>query len=69
MLSPIRVTAQEATIASGLVNSVLGGLSVNLIGYGLASIGLNAQAQSQHDILNQLTAIDNELDTISTQLT
>jgi hypothetical protein len=64
-----RISAQEATISAGLVDSIVGGLSVNLIGYGLTSIGLNSEAAYQTNVESQLSAINSELDTISVQLT
>jgi hypothetical protein len=70
LFSTVRqIRAQEATIASGLVNSIAGGLSVNLIGYGLTSIGLNSEAAYETNVESELAAINNDLDTISTELT
>lgn len=70
LFSPIhQARAQETAIATGLVNSIAGGLSVNLIGYGMTSIGLNSEAAYETDVETQLEEINNELDTISAQLT
>lgn len=60
--------AQESAIAGGLVNAIASGFSVSLIGYGITSIGLNSQAAFQTSVLTQLSEINDELDTISTQL-
>jgi hypothetical protein len=68
-LSRYQVHAQETAIATGLVDSIAGGLSVNLIGYGMTSIGLNSEAAYETNIETQLSEMNAELDTISTQLT
>ncbi len=64
-----QVNAQESAISAGLVESIVGGFSVNLIGYGLTSIGLNSEAAYETNVESELSAINSELDTISVQLT
>ncbi len=60
--------AQEASVITGLVEGVTGGITDQLTGYALTALGLNSQSSTQTAILNQLTQINNELDTISAQL-
>lgn len=54
-----QASAQESAISAALVESVTGGLSVNLIGYGMTSIGLNSEAAYETDVESQLAAINN----------
>jgi hypothetical protein len=61
--------SQEASVAGALVEGLTGGAVTTLTGYALTAIGLNSQASVQSNILNQLSEINDELDTISSQLT
>ncbi len=61
--------AQGASILTGLVEGTTGAISDNLTGYALTAIGLNSQATTQTAILSELSQINDELDTISNQLT
>ncbi|MGH7814815.1 MAG: hypothetical protein ACREQI_12525 [Candidatus Binataceae bacterium] len=63
------VHAQQSVIAGDLVGGVAAGITTSLTGYAMTAIGLNTQSAYQTSVLTQLTDINNELDTISDQLT
>lgn len=60
--------AQEASVIGGLIEGVTGGITDQLTGYALTAIGLNSQANVQANILSRLVQINNQLDTISSEL-
>ncbi len=60
--------AQESAIVGSLVVGISGGVSTSLTGYALSALGLNSQSAYQTDIETQLLEINQELDTISSQL-
>jgi hypothetical protein len=64
-----RARAQQSVIASGLVAGLSAGISTSLTGYAMTAIGLNTQSAYQTSVLNQLSEINDELNTISSQLT
>jgi hypothetical protein len=67
VLAP-RARAQESEIGGSLVEGLSGGVTTALTGYALTALGLNSQSAYQTDIENQLFEINQELDTISSQL-
>ena len=67
VLTP-QARAQQSAVMTGLVEGITGGTTNTLSGYALTAIGLNAQASTQTSILNQLTDIQNDLQSITTQL-
>ncbi len=60
--------AQQAAIIGSLVDGISGGVTVTLTGYALTALGLNSQSAYQTDVETQLFEINQELDTISSQL-
>ena len=63
-----QMRGQEASVLNGLVEGMTGGITDQLTGYALTAIGLNSQSSTDTSVLSQLTQINNELDTISTEL-
>jgi integrase len=60
--------AQQTVIASDLVSGLAEGLTTSLTGYALTAIGLNSQTAYETNVLSQLSEINDELNTISDQL-
>jgi hypothetical protein len=66
--SASQARAQASVLATGLIEGLTAGTTTSLTGYAITAIGLNSQAAFQTSVLNQLSEINTELDTISAQL-
>jgi peptidoglycan hydrolase CwlO-like protein len=61
--------AEETPLEDLMIQTTAGEIDNTLAGFNITAIGLNSQAQTQVDILNQLSEINADLQEISTQLT